>query len=161
MVSRGDAAILVGGAAADVERAEHVLTHLGEVRYVGRLGSGASLKLVANSLLGAVAVTAAEVQVAGEASGLDRDAVFWVLSRLVPSLAIRRAGFVDRRHQPTLFATRDLRKDLDLALDLFHRSAAQVPVTALIRELVSEAAVDDPHLDITAVIERYRPQPAA
>jgi 3-hydroxyisobutyrate dehydrogenase-like beta-hydroxyacid dehydrogenase len=70
---------------------------------------------------------------------------------------MRRAGFVDRRHEPTLFAVRDLRKDLDLALDTFHRSEAPAPVTALVRELVGEAAADAADLDITAVITRYRP----
>jgi 3-hydroxyisobutyrate dehydrogenase-like beta-hydroxyacid dehydrogenase len=157
VVLRGGAAILAGGAPADVERARPVLERLGEVRHVGSLGSGARLKLVANSMLGAVTTAAAELQVAGEAAGLDRQEVFWVLARLAPSLEMRRAGYLDRQHEPTLFAVRDLLKDLDLALELFHRSVAQVPLTALVRELVGEAAADVPGLDITAVITRYRP----
>jgi 3-hydroxyisobutyrate dehydrogenase-like beta-hydroxyacid dehydrogenase len=157
LVLRGEAAILVGGAPADVERARPVLELLGEVRHVGSLGSGARLKLVANSMLGAVTTAAAELQTAGEAAGLDRKEVFWVLARLAPSLEMRRAGYLDRQHEPTLFAVRDLCKDLDLALELFHRSTAQVPLTALVRELVGEAAADVPDLDITAVITRYRP----
>ena len=160
VVLRGEAAILVGGAPADVERVQPVLELLGEVRHVGGLGSGARLKLVANSMLGAVMMAAAELQTAGEAAGLDPGDVFWVLARLAPSLEMRRSGLVDRRHEPTLFAVRDLRKDLDLALDTFHRSAAQVPVTALVRELVDEAAADVADLDITAVITRYRPATA-
>jgi 3-hydroxyisobutyrate dehydrogenase len=157
VVLRGGAAILVGGAPADVEHVRPVLGLIGEVRHVGELGSGARLKLVANSMLGAVIVAAAELQTAGEAADLDPREVFWVLARLAPSLEMRRAGFVDRRHEPTLFAVRDLRKDLDLALDTFHRSEAPAPVTALVRELVGEAAADAADLDITAVITRYRP----
>jgi 3-hydroxyisobutyrate dehydrogenase len=160
-VLRGGAAILVGGAPADVDHVRPVLGLLGEVRHVGALGSGARLKLVANSMLGTVTVAAAELQTAGEATGLDPEEVFWVLARLVPSLEMRRAGFVDRRHEPTLGAVRDLLKDLDLALDTFHRSEAQAPVTALVRELVGEAAADGADLDITAVISRYRPATAA
>jgi 3-hydroxyisobutyrate dehydrogenase-like beta-hydroxyacid dehydrogenase len=133
---------------------------LGEVRHVGALGSGARLKLVGNSMLGAVIMAAAELQTAGEAAGLDPDEVFWVLARLAPSLEMRRAGYIDHQHEPTLFAVRDLRKDLDLALDLFHHSATQAPLTALVRELVGEAAADLADLDITAVIERYRAAPA-
>jgi 3-hydroxyisobutyrate dehydrogenase len=161
VVLRGGAAILVGGAPADVEHVRPVLGLLGEVRHVGELGSGARLKLVANSMLGAVIIAAAELQTAGEAAALDSRGVFWVLARLAPSLEMRRAGFVDRRHEPALFAVRDLRKDLDLALDTFHRSEAQVPMTALVRELVEEAAADVADLDITAVITRYRPATAA
>lgn len=161
VVLRGGAAILAGGASAAVDRARPVLGLLGEVRHVGSLGSGARLKLVANSMLGTVTVAAAELQVAGEAAGLDRDEVFRVLARLAPSLEMRRAGFVDDQHEPTLFAVRDLHKDLDLALDLFHRSAADAPLTALVRELVGEAAGNAADLDITAVITRYRPGTAA
>jgi 3-hydroxyisobutyrate dehydrogenase-like beta-hydroxyacid dehydrogenase len=131
------------------------------VRHVGSLGSGARLKLVANSMLGTVTVAAAELQTAGEAAGLDAEEVFWVLARLAPSLEMRRAGYLDDQHEPTLFAVRDLRKDLDLALDLFHSLAARAPLTALVRELVGEAAADAADLDITAVIRRYRPVTAA
>ena len=158
-VMRGAAAVLVGGAPVDVERVRAVLSQFGEVRHVGPLGSGARLKLVNNSMLGAVTTAAAEMQTAGEAAGLDGEDVFWVLARMVPGLELRRAGFIDRRHEPTLFAVRDLRKDLDLALDLYHRTSSPAPVTALVGELVGEAAIDAADLDISAVIARYRTAP--
>ena len=160
LVFRGAAALLVGGAAADVERVRPMLEKFGEVRHVGPLGSGARLKLVANGMLGSVTTAAAELQTAAEAAGLDAEHVFWILARLVPSLEMRRAGYVEGRHQPALFALRDLRKDLDLALDLFHRSAGDVPLVALVRELVGEAARTAADLDISAVITRYRPATA-
>jgi 3-hydroxyisobutyrate dehydrogenase-like beta-hydroxyacid dehydrogenase len=156
LVLRGAAAVLVGGAATDVERVRPLLLPFGEVRHVGPLGSGARLKLVANSMLGTVTTAAAELQVAGEKAGLDAEQVFWILARLVPSLEMRRAGYLNGRHRPTLFALRDLRKDLDLALDLFHRSSGDVPMAALVRELVDEAARTAADLDISAVITRYR-----
>ena len=161
LVLRGAAAILAGGTPADVERARPVLQSFGDVRHVGALGSGARLKLVANSMLGAVTTAAAELQTAGEAAGLDAQHVFWMLARFVPLLEPRRAGFVDRRYQPTLFALRDLHKDLDLALDVFRRSAADVPLTALVRRLVDEAMPTGADLDITAVTARYRRADAA
>jgi 3-hydroxyisobutyrate dehydrogenase len=159
----GGAAILAGGAPADVARARAVLDLLGDVHEIGPLGSGARLKLVANSMLGAVTVAAAELQTAGEAAGLDPAGVFWVLTRLVPSLEMRRAGYVERRHQPTLFAVRDLRKDLDLALDLFAEAGARTPVTTVARDVFAETAVLGADLEITAVITRFQPpeSPAA
>jgi 3-hydroxyisobutyrate dehydrogenase len=153
----GGAAILAGGAPADVARARAVLDLLGDVHEIGPLGSGARLKLVANSMLGAVTVAAAELQTAGEAAGLNPEEVFWVLARLAPSLEMRRAGYVERRHQPTLFAVRDLRKDLDLALDLFAESGARVPVTTVARDIFAETAVLGADLEITAAIESFHP----
>jgi 3-hydroxyisobutyrate dehydrogenase len=133
-----------------------VLSVLGTVRHVGALGSAARLKLVANSMLADVILAAAELQVAGESAGLDPDDVFWVLARVAPALEARRAGLIEDRHTPPLFALRDLRKDLDLALALFGRSAASTPLTRSSSELVSAAAAATPDLDISAVARPYR-----
>ena len=108
LVLRGAAAVLVGSAAADVDRVRPVLQPLGELCHVGPLGSGARLNLVANSRLATVTTAAAELQVAGEATGLDPEQVFWILARLVPSLEMRRAGYVSGRHRPAQFALRAL-----------------------------------------------------
>jgi 3-hydroxyisobutyrate dehydrogenase-like beta-hydroxyacid dehydrogenase len=156
VVREGKAAILVGGDERDVGRARPVLEALGTVRHVGSLGSGARLKLVANSMLADVILAAAELQVAGERSGLDPADVFWVLARLAPVITARRHGFVEDRHEPTLFALRDLRKDLDLALGLFGQSTLQTPLTLQAQELVTAAASQDGELDITAVVRPYR-----
>jgi len=59
-----------------------------------------------------------------------------------------------------MFAVRDLRKDLDLALSTFHRVDAHVPITALVREWIDEVAAVDAELDISAVVRRY-PEPRA
>ena len=110
-VLKGAELVLASGERADVERVRPILERLGEVRYVGPFGSGARLKLVANSMLGAIVILAAELETAGTCAGLDPDVTFDVLTRLVPALAMRRAGYLEDRHQPTLFALRDLRKD--------------------------------------------------
>jgi 3-hydroxyisobutyrate dehydrogenase-like beta-hydroxyacid dehydrogenase len=152
----GQAAILVGGADLDVDAASPVLGTLGTVRHVGPLGSGARLKLVANSMLADVVLAAAELQVAGERAGLQPDDVFSVLSRMAPLLAARRNGIVENRHEPTHFALRDLRKDLDLAIGLFGRSEVESPLTVEARNLVAAAASKYGDLDITAVARPYR-----
>jgi 3-hydroxyisobutyrate dehydrogenase-like beta-hydroxyacid dehydrogenase len=126
------------------------------VRHVGSLGSAARLKLVANSMLADVTLAAAELQVAGEGAGLDPDDVFWVLQRFAPALEARRAGYIEDRHTPPMFALRDLRKDLDLALALFAKSAAPTPLTSSSSDLISAAAAATPDLDISAVVRPYR-----
>lgn len=160
VVRGGGAAILAGGSDEDVATARAVLNALGTVRHVGPLGSAARLKLVANSMLGAVIVAAAELQVAGERSGLDPDDVFWVLERLVPALAARRDGYLADRHVPQ-FALRDLRKDLGFALGVFAESHASTPLTDLSSALVIAAATSTPDLDISAVVRPYRSEPAS
>ena len=158
VVGEGAATILAGGTAADVEAARILLDEFGTVRHVGPLGSAARLKLVANSMLADLVLAAAEMQVAGEQAGLAPDDVFWVLQRLAPAVGARRRGFLDDQHEPPLFALRDLRKDLDLALAMFDRTSVETPLTAISRELVAAAAADGDDLDITAVIRPYRRQ---
>jgi 3-hydroxyisobutyrate dehydrogenase-like beta-hydroxyacid dehydrogenase len=155
-VREGKAAILVGGDRADVGLAAPVIGALGTVRHVGPLGSGARLKLVANSMLADIVLAAAELQVAGEEAGLDGDDVFWVLERLAPSLGVRRDGYLEHRHAPALFAVRDLLKDLDFASALFDESGVETPLTELSRTLVADVAWETPDLDISAVIRSYR-----
>jgi len=156
IVERGEAAILIGGDSADVERARPILEQFGTVRHVGRPGNGARLKLVANSMLALVTAGAAELQQAGESAGLDPGDVFWILARLAPALEVRRPAYVEGELQATMFALHDLRKDLDLAVELFHADNATVPLTALARELVGLALVDDSDHDIGAVVRLYR-----
>lgn len=156
-VNSGSLFILAGAALVeDLEVARPVLEQLGEVNYVGDLGSAAALKLVANSFLGIVSTAAAELMAAGTAHGLDPNEVFTVLTRFSPGLRLREAGFVKHVHEPTMFAMPDLLKDLDLAL-AFYRSAgaSAVPLTSLTRELVAGVASEASDLDISAVVKAY------
>jgi 3-hydroxyisobutyrate dehydrogenase-like beta-hydroxyacid dehydrogenase len=156
IVEAGEAAILVGGDAADVERARPVLENFGTVRHVGPSGNGARLKLIANSMLAQIMSGAAELQNAGEAAGLDPADVFWILARFAPTLETRRPAYVENQLQPTMFALHDLRKDLDLALGVFHAENAPAPMTAIARELVSQALGEFSDNDIGAIVRLYR-----
>jgi 3-hydroxyisobutyrate dehydrogenase len=156
-VNSGTLFIMAGAALAeDLESARPVLEQLGEVHYVGDLGSAAALKLIANSFLGIVSTASAELIAAGSAHGVDPEEVLTVLTRIWPGLRLREAGFVKHVHEPTMFAMRDLLKDLDLAL-AFYRSAAPsaVPLTSLTRELVAGVASTAPDLDISAIVKAY------
>jgi len=158
-VRAGEAAILVGGAIEDVADVRSVLSALGTVRHVGQLGSAARLKLVANSMLADVILAAAELQLAGEDAGLDPEDVFFVINRVAPSLKPRQAG-LEGHPTPTLFALRDLRKDVDLAMALFGASATHTPLTRLSRDQIDAAAAATPDLDISAVARLYRQGPS-
>jgi 3-hydroxyisobutyrate dehydrogenase-like beta-hydroxyacid dehydrogenase len=157
VVAAGRATLLAGGDALSFERAQPVLEQLGIVRRVGSIGDAQRLKLIANSLLAIASTGAAELQVTGEAAGLVAGDVFWVLSRLVPGLDPRRDGYLGRAQQPTLFALRDLRKDLHLAAKSFQREIDVPSLVATTRELVDAAATRMPDEDIAALVRLYRP----
>jgi len=136
----------------DLEPARAMLERLGEVYFVGGIGSAPALKLIANSMLAIVSAAAAELMAAGTRHGLDPARVFWVLSRIVPGLKVREAGFVENRHRPAMFAVRDLLKDLDLGLALYQ---PPVPLTFLVRQLFAAVAARTPDLDISAIVNEY------
>jgi 3-hydroxyisobutyrate dehydrogenase len=158
-VNSGTLVILAGAALfEDLEAVRPVLQQLGEVHYVGDIASAATLKLIANSFLGIVSAGAAELMAAGTAQGVDREQVFAVLSRIAPGLKVREAGFVREIHEPTMFAIRDILKDLDLGLSLYQRVPgvrSSVPLTALTRELFASVAAEGPDLDISAIVKAY------
>jgi len=158
-VNSGTLLILAGAALVeDLDRVRPVLQQLGEVHYVGDVGSAATLKLVANSFLGIVSAGAAELMAAGTAQGLEPEQVFTVLSRVAPGLKVREAGFVRNIHEPAMFAVRDILKDLDLGLALYQRTPgarSKVPLTAITRDLFAAVASRAPDLDISAIVTAY------
>jgi 3-hydroxyisobutyrate dehydrogenase len=154
-VESGTLAVLVGGSPDDLAQARPVLERLGEIHYVGGFGSAARLKLVANTMLGITSAAAAELLAAGTATGLDREQVFWALVRFAPALKAREAGFMRDRHRPTMFAVHDLVKDLGLALDVYERANAAVPLTREARALFAETAAESNDLDISAIVNAY------
>ena len=154
-VESGTLAVLIGGSPQDLAPARPVLERLGEIHYVGGFGSAARLKLVANTMLGITSAAAAELLEAGTAAGLERDQVFWALVRFAPALKAREAGFMRDQHEPTMFAVHDLVKDLELALDLYERAKATVPLTREVRSLFAETASESNDLDISAIVNAY------
>jgi 3-hydroxyisobutyrate dehydrogenase-like beta-hydroxyacid dehydrogenase len=157
-VEAGTLVVLAAGREAAVERARPVLQALGEVRHVGDLGSAASLKLVANSMLAGVTALAAELQSAGTGAGLNAEEVFWAISRIAPALSMRKAGLVEHRYEPVLFALRDAVKDLNLALEVYRRSSSAAPLTEKTKELYERAAKSVGELDMSAIASLYERQ---
>jgi 3-hydroxyisobutyrate dehydrogenase-like beta-hydroxyacid dehydrogenase len=159
-VETGTLVVLAAGDEAAIERARPVLEALGEVRRVGELGSAASLKLVANTMIAGVNAMAAELLAAGTSAGLDAEDVFWVLSRMAPILNTRKAGHVEHRYEPVNFALRDAVKDLRLATELYKKTGATTPLAVATKELYERAAQSVGDLDLSAIASLYEKQPA-
>jgi 3-hydroxyisobutyrate dehydrogenase-like beta-hydroxyacid dehydrogenase len=159
-VEAGTLVVLAAGDEVAIERARPVLEALGEVRRIGGLGSAASLKLVANTMIAAVNAMAAELVAAGTSAGLNAEDVFWVLSRMAPILNTRKAGHVEHRYEPVNFALRDMVKDLRLATELYRRTGATTPLAMATKELYERAAKSAGSLDMSAIASLYEKQPA-
>jgi 3-hydroxyisobutyrate dehydrogenase-like beta-hydroxyacid dehydrogenase len=158
-VEAGTLVVLAAGDEAAIERARQVLEALGEVRRVGGLGSAASLKLVANTMIAGVNAMAAELVAAGRGAGLNADDVFWVLSRMAPILNTRKAGIVEHHYEPVNFALRDGVKDLLLAIELYRKTGSTTPLAVAIKELYERAAQSVGDLDLSAIATLYEKQP--
>jgi 3-hydroxyisobutyrate dehydrogenase len=159
-VESGKLLILVGGDEITLERIRPLLEVLGEVRYVGPLGSGASLKLVANSMLGITSAAAGELLNAALRAGLDRQRAWEILTRFVPNLEARKAGYLEGHYEPVLFRMADLLKDLRLAHGLYAEKGVDAPLTETTRELFERTAAEHGEQDIAAIAELWR-EPAA
>jgi len=156
----GKGVLFAAGDDAALERARPVLEALGEVRRIKDAESAAKLKLVSNTVLTVLSALAAEVLAAGEAAGVDKEDVFWVLTRFAPSLGARRAGYVDHTYEPVTFALRDASKDLRLATELYSRAGAQTPLASKAKELFDQAAETAGGLDLSAISTVYEKAPA-
>lgn len=148
--------LLVGGASEDLERARPALSSFGEPRHVGDYRTALGLKLVNNAMLALVSAVGGELQLAGEAAGLETEAVFALLTRMVPYLRARKAGYTAGDHAPRTFFLRDMLKDVDLALAQFHEGGAVTPLLALTRELYASQLPQHAEDELTAVVEAFR-----
>jgi 3-hydroxyisobutyrate dehydrogenase-like beta-hydroxyacid dehydrogenase len=132
-----------------------VLNDLGEIRRAGEIGSAASLKLVANSMLAGVRALAAELMSAGTAADLNPEDVLWVLARIAPVLNASRPGLIEHRYEPVNFALHDALKDLRLGLRLYRQNGSETPLTNAVKELYERAAGSAGDLDMSAISTLY------
>jgi 2-hydroxy-3-oxopropionate reductase len=156
----GKGILFAAGDDAAIERARPVLEALGEVRRIKDAESAAKLKLIANTVLMGVSALAAEVLAGGAAARVDTEDIFWVLTRFSPPLAARRAGYVDHKYEPVMFALRDAAKDLRLATELYHQAGIPTPMTDTAKELFDRAAKTAGDLDLSAIMTLYERQTA-
>jgi 3-hydroxyisobutyrate dehydrogenase-like beta-hydroxyacid dehydrogenase len=155
-VEAGKLFIMVGGEPSALERVRPVLQALGDVRFIGPLGSAARLKLVANSMLAITSAAAGELYNAGLRAGLDPERVWEVLIRLAPYLDARRPGFTEGRYEPAMFRIADIVKDLQLASGLYREVGIDTPLTQTTKELFERAAQEHAEQDLAAIAALWR-----
>jgi 3-hydroxyisobutyrate dehydrogenase/glyoxylate/succinic semialdehyde reductase len=114
----GQLVFLVGGEAEDVETCRPLFEAMGRaIVHVGSHGSGASMKLVVNSLLAASMLAFAEGLVLGQSLGLSRQTLLDTLLSLpvtAPFIGLKR-GKIERGDYEPEFPLQWMHKDLQLA----------------------------------------------
>jgi 3-hydroxyisobutyrate dehydrogenase-like beta-hydroxyacid dehydrogenase len=122
--------------------------------YLGPSGSGATMKLVVNSLLGIGMQAIAEAVALGEKAGLDRTRLLGILSETAV-VAPAHAGKLDRAlkndYSPQ-FPLRLMNKDFGLILNLAAAVGAQMPATRAAFEVNAAQSAQGQEQDFSAVI---------
>jgi 3-hydroxyisobutyrate dehydrogenase/glyoxylate/succinic semialdehyde reductase len=142
--SKGQAALAkltfwVGGEATDLEACRPLLECMGNrIIHCGGQGTGASLKIVMNQLLGTVMAAFAEGLILGESLGLSREALFEALlggPAAAPFLAVKRERIESGNYEQADFPLRWLQKDLHLAAVSAYETGVAMPLTNVVKEI--------------------------
>lgn len=122
--------------------------------YLGPSGSGATMKLVVNSLLGIGMQAIAEAVALGEKAGLDRNRLLDVLSEtavVAPAHVGKLARAMKGDYSPQ-FPLRLMNKDFGLILNLAAAVGAQMPATHAAFEVNVAQSAQGQEQDFSAVI---------
>ena len=122
--------------------------------YLGPSGSGATMKLVVNTLLGIGMQAIAEAVTLGEKAGLDRNRLLDVLSQ-TSVVAPAHVGKLERaknRDYTPQFPIRLMNKDFGLILELASTVGARMPAAGAAFEINARQSDEGAEQDFSAVI---------
>jgi len=155
-VAEQGALVLFGGGARDsFDAAEAIFRAIARKYFhVGLSGSGATMKLVVNSLLGIGMQAIAEAVALGEKAGLERDRLLEVLAQtavVAPAHVgkLQRAANGDYSPQ---FPLRLMNKDFGLILKLAEAVGAQMPAARAALDVNAAQLTPGDEQDFSAVI---------
>jgi 3-hydroxyisobutyrate dehydrogenase-like beta-hydroxyacid dehydrogenase len=160
LAGSGGLTIMVGGTAADLERARLVFDALARaVIHVGPLGAGATIKLAVNAVIFGLNGAIAEALVLAEKAGVDRTVaydVFRASAAGAPFVEYKRAAFLEPASTPTAFALDLAAKDLRLILALAEEVGATMPQASTNLEMIRAASAGDGERDFSSVAAHLR-----
>jgi 3-hydroxyisobutyrate dehydrogenase-like beta-hydroxyacid dehydrogenase len=156
-LEEGRLAIMVGGAAEDVERARPVLQDIGpKVSHVGGNGQAALVKIASNLNLAVQMLAFSEAVLLTEKGGIAREtAVEALLSGVIASPMLKYRGpFVLKQPDEAWFDVNMMQKDLLLAQEAGRQLDVPLPTTAVANEFLTAArAMGLEKRDFAAVFE--------
>jgi 3-hydroxyisobutyrate dehydrogenase-like beta-hydroxyacid dehydrogenase len=151
----GSLVVFVGGERAVYERCRPVLDVIGNhIFYLGPSGAGATMKLVANSLLGAGMQALAEALALGQRAGLDRATLVEVLEQtavVTPGQKHKLAN-VRSGEYPVEFPLRLMYKDLLNVERLSGQTAVPTPAIAAAQQMLAIEQAKGHEEDFSAII---------
>jgi 3-hydroxyisobutyrate dehydrogenase len=158
----GTLAIMVGGDAADFEKALPILEIMGKtVTHVGPIGAGQITKAINQIIISGTYLTVAEGLTLGIKAGLDMPKVIDAISGgAASSWVLHNRGInVVNNTYPLGFRVRLHHKDLRIALDTARELDVTLPATALVAQiengLIARGHGDD---DVSAIGRSIREQ---
>ncbi len=128
--------------------------------YLGPSGSGATMKLVVNTLLGIGMQAIAEAVALGEKAGLDRNRLLDVLSQtavVAPAHVGKLERAIKSDYSPQ-FPIRLMNKDFGLILNLAAAVGARMPAAGAAFEINARQSDEGPEQDFSAVILQMEKQ---
>ncbi len=122
--------------------------------YLGPSGSGATMKLVVNTLLGIGMQAIAEAVALGEKAGLNRNRLLDVLSQtaVVAPAHVGKLERAMRSDYSPQFPIRLMNKDFGLILNLAAELGARMPAAGAAFEINARQSDEGPEQDFSAVI---------
>ena len=150
----------VGGDAVDVEALRPLLLCMGnKIVHTGGNGTGTSMKMVINLLLGNAMAAFAEAMALGEGLGLSSKLLFdssLGSPAVAPFLASKREK-IDNRNYEAEFPLRWMQKDMHLATVSAYEAGVAMPLTNTAKEMY-RLAMRDGHAaeDFSAIYEFLR-----
>ncbi|MEY9333007.1 3-hydroxyisobutyrate dehydrogenase [Pseudomonas protegens] len=136
----GSLAIMVGGAATDVERVRPVLLTLGQrVTHMGAVGAGQVTKACNQMIVACNALVIAEVVALAERSGVDARLIAEALAGGFADskpLQILAPQMAESRFEPVKWHVRTLLKDLDGAVKFSREQGSATPISGLAAQLM-------------------------
>jgi 3-hydroxyisobutyrate dehydrogenase-like beta-hydroxyacid dehydrogenase len=152
---RGLLTLFGGGDKALFEAAEPIFRVIAQKYfYLGASGSGATMKLVANTLLGIGMQAIAEAVALGEKAGLDRNRLLEVLSEtavVAPAHVGKLQRAMKNDYSPQ-FPMQLMNKDFGLILKLAEAVGAEMPATRAAFETNSRQLEHEARQDFSAVM---------
>ncbi|MFB6132357.1 MAG: NAD(P)-dependent oxidoreductase [Halanaeroarchaeum sp.] len=152
----GELLVLAGADEAVLEDVRPVIEGFGDIRHVGNVGDGTSMKLTANLLLGVMMEGFAEALAFADGQDLPLDDVLDVIQNgvLGAPLFDYKGPVVRERDFDPQFPVDLLFKDLNLVLDAGGENEVPLPATAASREAVSATrALGHGDEDMTALLK--------
>ncbi len=144
LAESGSLTIMVGGEADALERARPVLDRLSQkVFHMGPLGSGHAMKLAVNGVIFAINNAVSEALVLAERAGIAREDAYEVIASGAagaPFVGYKRDAFLGPDTAPVGFSLELAGKDLDLITAFADALGVPVPLAAVSREVIGQAA---------------------